>query len=835
MKILHDLGCVMKKYINKNEAVTQFALSKRLEKLYLAELETMEDKVNYVFTNGFVDVGDLPCRKKFWREQMGRDISFHKDITWHYLYYRPSETKVDSSSFWHRPHHVQQWAKTILTVNNKGSYCFELTTCGGVYIWVNGIFAQCFTHYQRNNPKATRISLDLTQGDNEITIFFDDIAERDTYFYFQLEYLDGAPLYAQFPANAGHVSVVQYGDFIQNLSFIIKDNRITLQSIIPAFDEIKIQCKFAKHPHESKQVQDYNVTFSSSSTYVDVTDITALGSGFWFCTASCEIEGQKISKLLNMTIAPQKDKVIYKNREARFKAILNILAHEGDPRIGRVIAAFKQGHCDQKIESIIEHTLQQISQREDCSDFLIIPLLHLWKKYAGQYLNAKTWQRIRSTILGWRYWIDEPGNDAMWFWSENHCLCFHVAQYLAGSIFFDSIFINSNRYGFEQKQIAYARLIQWFDHLEESGFVEWNSIAYYPIDLIGLLALCEFAEDPHLKKRAIKATDWLFCMTAIHSINGRAAGAMGRAYEKELLSGNVNELSTYVHALWGGGVINKSLASLPQLLDGHYRPESHMDEIANWQDDDAFEARYFQGVNKNAKLVSWKNQSSLLSTVVDHNTGAKGHQQHLLDLSFAGHDDAKIWINHPGELEPNGQARPSFWAGNGILPRINQYRNRAFVLMNHKQHPIDFSHIYLPQKAFDEVIFQDRSIFCRCATAYAAIFASDILSFEPTADPNEIRLNQARSAWFICVGHPNQDGGFDSFVSALKDKKLDFTNLTARFDDPFLGSMSLSWQGEFSHPYTHMVPKSWSSKPLISLETKPDYYFPVHKLSEVTA
>ena len=35
----------------------------------------------------------------------------------------------------------------------------------------------------------------------------------------------------------------------------------------------------------------------------------------------------------------------------------------------------------------------------------------------------------------------------MWFWSENHVLCFHVAQYLAGDAFPDDVFPNTGKTG----------------------------------------------------------------------------------------------------------------------------------------------------------------------------------------------------------------------------------------------------------------------------------------------------------------------------------------------------------------------------------------------------
>ncbi len=33
---------------------------------------------------------------------------------------------------------------------------------------------------------------------------------------------------------------------------------------------------------------------------------------------------------------------------------------------------------------------------------------------------------MRACILNFRYWMDEPGDDVMWFYSENHALMFHT-------------------------------------------------------------------------------------------------------------------------------------------------------------------------------------------------------------------------------------------------------------------------------------------------------------------------------------------------------------------------------------------------------------------------
>lgn len=822
---------MINKLIKKNNAIVDFILSEIQAKLYLAEPEIMQDKVNYVFINGFVDVGDLPCRKKFWQEDMGRDIPFHNDQKWAYINYRPSEVKVDSSHFWHRPTHISRWAKTILKVNESGLYRFDITTCGGMYIWVNGQMVHKFLVYQRNSEKTEEIQLSLQKGNNEIIIFFDDIAERDTYFYFKMQYLDDKPLYNYFCDNAGDDDIRTYGDFIQNINVSILGDQIILTNAEAPLSDIDIRCRFFKHPHENENVNKFSLTWKQDEKQTKVCNTEFLGSGFWHCEIAYKLNQQWITKKLNLTIMPELlDDDHNLDRDARFKRTSAYLAQYGDPKIGRVLSAFENGICDDEICTIIDDTLKKISQRHDCSDFLIIPLLCIWKKYAGQYLPPALWKRIKSTILGWRYWLDEPGNDVMWFWSENHCLCFHVAQYLAGSIFFDELFICNNKTGKEQQDIAYERLLKWFDHIEDNGFIEWNSIAYYPIDLIGLIALYDYAPDQAMRKKSQIAMDQLFTMIAIHALKGRAVGSMGRAYEKELLSSTVNELSTYVHVLWGGGVMNKSLSSLSLLLAGNYQVPLYTDILANWTQDDAFEARYFQGINQQAKLVSWKNNDAVLSTVIDHQCGKKGHQQHIIDLSFAAHHEAKIWINHPGELEPGGEARPSFWAGNGILPRVNQYRNRALIIMNHPQDNILFSHMYFPHHAFDEVIHNDQSIFFRCGDGYGAVFASDQL--EILSGKSELRLNQPQSAWYICVGSKAQDRGFENFTDKLRKNILKLADQTASFDDPFTGKMQLSWGGDFHHNNMDKVPENWSPTPLISLDSHKDHYFSVMELKE---
>jgi hypothetical protein len=120
------------------------------------------------------------------------------------------------------------------------------------------------------------------------------------------------------------------------------------------------------------------------------------------------------------------------------------------------------------------------------------------------------------------------GDDVMWFWSENHVLCFHTAQLVAGRLFPDATFPNSGKTGRQHAAQAAARLDRWFASILEHGLCEWNSAAYYPIDLLGLLTLHDMA--PEFRDRAAAVMDRIFVMAALHTSGNprRNAGALLR-------------------------------------------------------------------------------------------------------------------------------------------------------------------------------------------------------------------------------------------------------------------------------------------------------------------
>jgi hypothetical protein len=82
-------------------------------------------------------------------------------------------------------------------------------------------------------------------------------------------------------------------------------------------------------------------------------------------------------------------------------------------------------------EAMIDATLPAIEDCWDCADFALVPLLWGRTRF-GHLLSDRMRARIDAAMLGYRYWMDEPGNDVQWYFSENHALLFHTSAYLAG-------------------------------------------------------------------------------------------------------------------------------------------------------------------------------------------------------------------------------------------------------------------------------------------------------------------------------------------------------------------------------------------------------------------
>ncbi|MBY4627800.1 hypothetical protein [Rhizobium croatiense] len=803
--------------VAEGQTITAWAVSALIERYFPGEPAPAEDdRVNYRFINGFVDVGDLPCRKAFWSTMVGRELA--PDTSWptESLYLPGSNRRVEFTSFWHVPTHVSRWLKGTFRTDAPRRLNLALKTCGGVRIWVNGQEAVRFEPFKRNTESATEIALSLDAGDNEILVHTEDLAERDTTWFFELEMLDKEPLSVLLPVALDQDEVRE----LEALSRGVRPARDVFveQPLEIIFDtaperDLPVEIKVVGHGHERPVLAHAKLTLRAHQSRLIAEDVCGIADGYHGIHMTIGSGPGSVTRVIDAafmsSISPLPEEA---SLAARKRQALEYSARFGANRAGRLIAMMETGHLDQEsFDRIIDATLASIDAREDCSDFIMVPLLWLLGAY-GKRMPEATVERIRHSVLSYRYWVDEPGNDAMWFWSENHVLCFHTSQLLAGLLLPDAIFSASGRTGRQQAELAVERLGRWFDSVEAHGLAEWNSAAYYPIDFIGLLALERWAESG-IADRARGQIDLIFRMIALHTLAGVPAGSQGRAYDKELRAGPLTELAPFAQVAFGTGWLNNGVAALTMFCAGDYEPPADLVELASLSRGRSVEARYSQGL-ESGKLVLFKNEAAQLSTVVDHKTGRKGHQQHVLDIRLTGHPMARLWVNHPGEDDPWGNQRPSYWAGNGILPRVAQHRDVALLIEDTGDARHAWTHAYIGRDGLDDLIVEDKWLIAQSGRGFAALWASnglELVTDGPTAG-REARSYGPLCGWAAIAACGNGDD-FKAFLERLSQTAVSFDPALRRLSltPPGGPALSLSYADGLSiagkpRPFTHDQP-----------------------------
>ncbi|MBD8065167.1 hypothetical protein IC608_06745 [Devosia sp. PTR5] len=786
--------------ISRGDSVTAWELSPTTAIYYPGTPAPARDSQNYHYINGFVDVGDLPCRVATWRDVATRTVSLKTDWEVESLNLPGSNRRVEFTQFRYRPTRLNRWCRTRIAAPEDRYCSFRLTTCGGIHIWVEGELAARFEPFTRNESHDTVVHLPIKATGSEVIILTEEIAERDTNWFFELSLIDkvqldiflpGAEIGEQAGSLKALAAQVRCRGEVMSAS---ADEDVVLLFDTPSAMDVEIEVSFASTSHTHASALRRRITLRAGATEVFVCHASELDDGYYnvpliFCIGKSRVE-RVIGCAVLHALEPQ---FIPGDLAARKRVALDHAARHGEHRMGTVVALFETGHNDDpRIRPILEDTLTSLEERRDCADFVAVPLLWAYHRHAvGFPRDLRT--RLEQVLQGFRYWVDEPGNDVMWFWSENHALCFHVSQLLAGLAWPNATFSASGRTGREQAVIATERLNLWFDAVEEDGLAEWNSSAYYPVDFIGLLALAELAPEP-IASRAEGLCDRIFTMLSLHTLNAVPAGSMGRAYDKELRAGPLTELAPFAAVAFGKGWLNSGVASLPLFAAGRYEPPADLQHYAQPGAGQTISAQYRQGYGPAALLTLHKTETIQLSTNSGARAGGYGHQQHVIDLRFATHPMARSWINHPGEDDPWGHQRPSYWAGNGNLPRVLQEGGTALVLYRlNTDARLDFTHIYASNSGVEHIVRGD-TLVLRAGTAMVAYKATSPLHAIVTGPGAGLEYRQfgREQGWAVITAEGQDLDKFATQAAALRlDLKDDGTRLVLA--GPGRQDLTLSW------------------------------------------
>ncbi len=459
-------------------------------------------------------------------------------------------------------------------------------------------------------------------------------------------------------------------------------------------------------------------------------------------------------------------------------------------------------------------TLDLIEKRVDCADFELCGLFRLIHLH-GNLLDEALMGRIKEVILGFRYWMDMKGSDAMCFWSENHSLMFYMCAYEAGRMYPEEYFPLAEMTG--EKLYAFGRknMEAWLKDVREYGFEEFLSSVYLNVTFAVLLNVVDFTEDA-LSKSARMILDQMFLDVAKHCFKHCMIAPMGRVYRSNIypfrqgIQETIRMFDKSAPGAYGegwGAFLHGSTYRFPEALKSKMDSDQDLTyETGNAQITLKKTSDYcLTSVQSPSSLGTrrWENlRLKALAHEVEesvtkdpaytkslnesfHGTscfepGTYGYQQHMWYAALS--PEAVVFINHPGVSNEASDMRPGYWFGNGVMPAIKQKENLlGGIYRIPEDHPVAFVHLYLPEKRFDEVITEGRWIFLRKDHGYMAIWGSE--PFHRYSDrifDCELRVYSRDSAYVIICGSQKQEGSFEAFCRNAAMRMPEYDENTGR-------------------------------------------------------
>lgn len=685
--------------------------------------------------------------------------------------YLPFENeKIDFSTAFPTTHEVKVNGEFYIEVSEKGSYSIELSTCGRVVIFVNDKQQVDYAPFTRNIISKKNILIKLDEGVNKINLFTSELAERDVIYNFQLKNLSAINFKCFTYVDANPSELSEAIKILQD-AYFNKDEYLEGEEVKLHYNNNKLQKDLTIQIEPMRPVVKdwkdvpsftYESVFSpyESTTTVDDQNFPV---GTYRLSLSTRVDNEYITRNILFSKycdTPNGIKTVVGRKEF----IKQNLAQNSADNITKALLLMGLGKDENEFISSLDNGLEFISTHGDCADFQTVPLLWIIQKYSN-LLSEEKQNEIKTILLDFRYWMDEYGNDAMWWFSENHAFLFHISQYLAGAQYPNELFTRSGKKGREQYEIGKSRILHWFETFNKYQFAEWNSTTYFPVDFIGFIALYECAPDLEIKNMAKEALDLSFDIIQKNIHHKLMPSTYGRVYENELKGMRNGELAMITWLFFDRGYYNKTNRASIMFVLSDYEPKFLTEYDINSNKD--VEVFYKQGFNE-VGCYTYKSQDYMLSTVINYKYKQRGHQQHIMNVSFSI-DEILMWINNPGEKVFSGDSRPSYWAGNSTNPQVFAKENVLIYNYDNTTSEVNYTHMYFPTYKFEKFEIKDNVALAENKGSYIGIVSTGSIALTdqgPVAN-RELKFDGLKGQVVVVLGSKETHDSLENFKASI--------------------------------------------------------------------
>ncbi len=493
----------------------------------------------------------------------------------------------------------------------------------------------------------------------------------------------------------------------------------------------------------------------------------------------------------------------------------------GRDRIWDQVARYALGQYDRVDEREIRWTCEFIAARNDCADFVIQGILRLmfWER-AQRRLTPEINALMKDTVLGFKYWVDEPGDTVMYMGSENHRLLFHVAEWMAGFLFPTEEFANSRQNGLFHYQKAFVYIAEWLRQRGRFGFDEWHSNSYAPICIAPLLNVYDFAtiEGQYKLRQMVSAVlDEIFFNLASDSYQGIWGTTHGRSYGIYVKYPDFEGTAALAWLLFGNGSLTKGTSGMAPvcLATSTYNVPKIVFDMANDQTS-VVESRERHGIlrtptARHADFVVYRTPDYMLSGLQDHRKGEFESSTHVAQVTLG--NKANIFWSCPHTRGEGSGLRPDYWSGNSVMPRVIQHKNVMSLTFKQSERTW-LSHCWFPRALFDEVHLVGNWAFVRVKSGYVGIYSQNGMKLgeEGQYAGRELQCEAAENTWLVECGRAADWDSFDRFVATLSAAHISSQDAIVTFDSPSIGCFVIGWDIQ---PTVNGQPIALSRYPLV--------------------
>jgi hypothetical protein len=442
----------------------------------------------------------------------------------------------------------------------------------------------------------------------------------------------------------------------------------------------------------------------------------------------------------------------------------------------------------------LKPALSMITSRADCADFEAVGLVHILNRFPEKMWEKGLREEVTNALISFKYWIEQPGLDAMCYFTENHQFVWHTAEHLVGTYFEKENFPNANLKGSEHSEHGREMALEWLKRKLEGGFSEYDSNAYLAIDTLALVSLIEYSPNKEIRQYSEALLDKLMLSLASNSWRGIHGAAHGRSYTTTLRSSRFEETAPIMWALWGMGALNLAVLPVATLITSKkYVLPPMIIKVAHsltktWHGRQVYRGKYrFTSDLLERPYASdlhvWRTADGMLSSVQDYRAGLPGLQEHVWGATLS--TEVQVFASYPAAFSHATSVRPNAWAGHLVLPRVRQYENVALAIyaLNDQLLP-DFTHLWFPTPWMNEFVQKGSWLAGRVGDGYIAVASPG--GFTPLKSGDT-----AHQEWI-----PNGNGAL--YVTILGDKKeyKDFKTFVRKLNEPTFDekSLSISWK-----------------------------------------